>query len=302
MSEFESIVVAVDGPSKAGTTLFTGLIAGEAQMQADLIPNFLSNEEWSQELRDLVRPQLSGNSEAGGFKNITTISAGNMFRAASLYVSLLEVEGQTKESFSPADSDAVYELLALEGIEQVLQHDPNVGSRVSKIAKLPGVYDLCSDIFSGAILADYQADGGGNLVVVDSRDTMRHFQHNNRLGDAADQINPAAILPVYVDNPIQDAAARLPGDTVANLAMICERRFTDATREDFPVHPPADFVTNPKAWAAQFVKDQHPEAVLPLFIWNDRCFTMDHVRQTADTVAKLAHTVGRQLYRLQNAV
>lgn len=291
MQSVESIVVTYDGESKCGKTTVIESVAKEAAFQQEIIPDLLSNPEWTETLGQDTRDTLVGWHQKYSFDNITTLSAGNMFRAASLYVSLLELRGQSKTHFVPDDVDVIRELLALNGIEEVLQNDPNVGNRVSSVGAYAGVQALCGTLFCDYIVeaAKMSAPGRPNLVIVDARDPVGHMRRNNAIGHGERQIKPAAILPFYIDTPAEVAASRMSGDYNENLRMVQSRRLIDATREELPVVRPDHMIHSFSDWMGQFGEHQSStEVATPYCLVNNADVSLDNIQYIAGITAAVA--------------
>lgn len=298
-----SVVVAVDGEAECGKTTTIYGIETEALYQASLIPGMLSGDptisdvppDWFPEASTQSLINLQGHL---AFNSIAQISAGNMFRAATLYKVLLELQGQPRAQFEPADTDGVRELLLVPGIKDVLQTDPNIKNQVSPTAKLLGVQALCSAIFCDAIVEAYHADGGGNLVIVDARDPIGHLRRNAALGKGGRQIDPTSVMPIYIDTPAEVAASRGSGDYDANLARIRMRRETDTSRTELPVVRPTELLDEYGEWLRRlFTNMKDGEAPVPPFrLDNGESLGLGGIQNFSGHIAVAAQELGHNLF------
>lgn len=293
MKRLESVVVALDGESKVGSTTIVRHIKGEAEHQDAIIPELLGEmSPWAGRLSDATRASLADLHSHLGFRNISAISAGNIFRAASLYLSLRELALEPKTSLDKGDVEGILEVLAIPDIEDVLQNDPNVGTRVSEVAKFTGVQALCGAIFCEQIQTEYTRDGGANLVVVDARDPVGHMKRNGLIGSSTDQIHPANLLPIYIDTPADVSAARMPGDFKTNLEVVLARRRSDATRDELPALRPVDLIADFDTWAKQFGRDPLRSTVgRPYLLENGSKVTKDNLLWLGGFIAAFAGDV-----------
>lgn len=294
MSEACSVVVALDGESKCGKTTIASSIATEAIYQAHAYDGVIAGEDgWDLTLDQ--RQSIQEFLDSVAFNRVSTISAGNSFRAATLYVALLELQGQRLTQFTERDVDGIREVLAVEGVEEALQNDQNIANGVADVAKLGGAQAVCSSIFCDFIKADYSRGGGGNLVIIDARDPVSIMYRNKLIGFDNDQVSPACILPVYIDTTPETAARRMSGDYQQRLIEVRARRHADATRPELPVVRPADLIEDYNVWITQFAS-LPAEVVSPLRLDNN-AMDLDNVQYLAGQVAMLAHDVAltRQL-------
>lgn len=240
-SQVHSMLIAIDGESKCGKTTFAEMIAQEAEYQAGVYRGEEHAHMFSDaRVYDDFKAGIADWASSINFKQITTLSAGNVFRAAAYYVMEKERAGKTVTSFAPSDTDELRRLLAGDGIIDFLQSDAEVGKRVSPTAKFAGAQALCGAIFCDDILKTYEFEGGSNLVIADARDPIGHLRRNNLLGDGQGMILPASIVPLYIDTPVEAAAlpVRMKGNYEDNLALVRSRRHDDATRKELPVARP----------------------------------------------------------------
>jgi len=287
------MVVAFDGESKCGKTTIINAVATEAFYQASVIPSLLDGTGgFSTATIDNVRCELSAFQEALTFNSISTISAGNMFRAAALYVSEEEKKGAMKESFDSSDLSKLRDLLAVDGIQDVLQEDPTIGRRVSSVAKMPGVQALCSSIFCDNIITSYHADGGGNLVIVDARNPVGAMQRNGIIGNGESQIMPGSILPIYIDTPTEVAAARMGGVLADKIEEVSSRRHMDATREELPVTAPEVVIDDMSIWLKQFDDSEARATVaVPYRLDNGEGVGLNNIQYFAGRIAVSAQDI-----------
>lgn len=230
--------------------------------------------------------------EALTFKSIYTFSAGNAFRAAALLVISEEAEGRKKSEFTASDVDVLRNLLATEGIHDILQSDPAIGRRVNLVAKMAGVQALCSTIFCDSILGAYHADSGANLVIVDARDSVGIMRRNRIVGSSVAKIDPASILSVYVETPVEVAAARMGGNLGHKIDEISSRRHMDATRKELPVTRPSVLIDDFNIWVHQFEEPMPgSEVARPYRLNNGEGVTLSNVRYFAGCVAVIAQDV-----------
>lgn len=265
-----SVVIALDGESKCGKTTVIDAIAAEAE-QLQLEP-----------------------SDNAQFGSVIKVSAGNLYRGATLYKTMLEERGQTKERFEPGDAEPLKELLSQPGTEEVLQNDQAIGKQVSFVARMLGIQALCETLLCDIVLDAYHA-GSGNLVIVDGRGPVDCFSRHTMIGDQKGQIHTATIMPVYIDTPAEDAAARLKGDFTDNLAIITARRTSDSTRSELPWTAPPVLTDDFDRWVRQFdPKTATREGLAtPYRFFNGEGVTLDDVQQFSGMAAlaalRLAH-------------
>lgn len=294
MKSVHSMVVAIDGEAKCGKTTVIDAIAAEAGYQASIIPELLTNptsiaarfgHDDRNKLHDLHR-QMS-------FDHIATVSAGNMYRAVAMYVMTQEREGYERTSFSEDDVEHLRGLLSSEGIYDYLQKNAAIGKRVSSVAQMPGVHGLCGAVFSDAVEEAYHKDGSANLVIVDARDPVGHLRRSGRIGTAPDQIEPASIMPIYIDTPAEVAASRLSGEYAERLEEVTSRRHMDATRAELPVKRPGNLISSFSEWWHQFgFPASGSEVAAPLLMDNGEHVSLDHIQHFAGLVAVAAQDAG----------
>lgn len=298
-----SVVVAIDGEAECGKTTTIKGVETEAAFQRSIIPGLLtgdptiSNFDPSQFSDETVR-QFDELQSHMAFSSITKISAGNMFRAVALYKALLELNDQPKSQFEASDTQEVRDLLALPGIKDTLQSDPNIKNQVSHVAKMLGVQALCGTLFCDAITEAYFANGGGNLVIVDARDPIGHMRRNGILGRATGQIDPVSVLPIYIDTPAEVAAQRGKGEYKANLARIEMRRKLDRERDELPVVPPTELVAGYSKWLklifANISTGETP--ISPLRLDNGARTSLGNIQNLSGRLALAAQELGHNLY------
>ena len=294
MKNISSVFVAVDGEAKCGKTTVIEDIAAEAGYQELTFRKYSDPagfKEWnfSEALASNVASGIAQLVESHAFENIITISAGNAFRAAALYQALLELNGDSKSEFQPIDTHELRNLLALDGIVDVLQNDSNIGRRVSTVARFTGVQALCGSLFADFALEAYQKDGGGNLVIADARDPIGHLMRNDRIGFGDNQIDPTTILPIYIDTPPDVAAERMNGDFKDNFATVVERRRLDATRDELPVVRPDGLIDNYDTWIKLLADAWSAEELAPVYrLENDRNVNLANIQYFSGNIAVLA--------------
>lgn len=288
------MVVAFDGEAKCGKTTIINNVAGEATYQASIIPDLLSGKkgDWPEDVIELARPNLTQFQEGVTFNEIFTISAGNMFRAATHYVISQEEKGQSKSVFDEEDVYTLRKLLDTEGMYDFLQDDPAISSRVSSVAQMAGVQALCGALFCDSVLEAYNAGDGANLVIVDARDPVGRMRRNDIIGEVDGRVHPASILPVYIDTPVEVAARRLGGDTARKVAEIAARRLLDTTRSELPVVRPDDGIDEFDVWLHQFEPGLQTEVARPLYLDNGELFSRENIKYFAGMIAAAAQTVG----------
>lgn len=285
-----SMIVAFDGESKCGKTTFAAEVALGAQYQKDLyngvgLPDHIQETLAAEPAMVMIRNT--------GFNDISTISAGNIFRAAALYTILEEDRGNKIDNFCLSDAPRIRSMLKEEGMIDFLQDDPDVGRRVSSVAKLAGVQALSGTLFCEAIEQAYFAGDGHNLVIVDARDPVGHMKRNNLLGTGPGKIIPLSVLSTYIDTPTDVAAKRMKGDLALNLQIVAERRHSDATREELPFLAPS--ITAPiQEWADQVpfwdgsTIQSLEEPLPPLHIMNGEESSLEYVKYIGDILAASA--------------
>jgi len=252
-----SVVVAIDGPSKSGSTFFGCHVEAEAEFQKDWALPRLS---YIDELRGADNPSEDVETLRNSiFRSIGRLSAGNFFRALSLAQSISEFSGRPVTQFKPEsleDRGALLEFMAIKGIEKVLQSDQNIAANVSTVAQMPGALELCEAAFCDAVSLAYHQGDGDNLVIADARNPLDIFARRGLLGSGELQVLPQSIVPVYVDAPAEVAARWLGGDPEAKTLEILKRREADASRSHLPVIIPDNLTTELGEWAHQFYPPQ----------------------------------------------
>jgi hypothetical protein len=277
-----SIAITLDGPSKTGKTYLTNHIAIHALSQDGV-------------LTDLSHEFNDGSDEA--FRGVFTVSAGNIFRAAAALLVWDKKRNETKTEFNDDDVGRIREFLGNEATRQALQNDPNIEGQVSTVAQMKGVHALCGRLFCDDIAEKYNANGGGNLVIVDARGPVDHMRRNGILGNGEGQIVPASIMPIYIHTPVKIAAKREEeGSYHENLSRIKARRKLDSSRREFPVKRPDNLIDDYGAWLHQFV---HPElngdVAAPFLIKNDSGVDLGTLDVITSVLAAKAREIGRSL-------
>jgi len=298
MKSVHSTVVAFDGESKCGKTTIVQAVALEAEYQARIIPNTLHGEfssTWP--LNEDARQSLTALHQHLTFNSINTVSAGNMFRAAAYYVVSEERKGNRKTALNDSDVGTLRDLLCTDGIVDILQNDPDIGRRVSPVATMVGARALCETVFCDAVLYAYHAQGGSNLVVVDARDPIGIMQRHDILGSSDNKIDPASILPVYIDTPLEVAAQRRGGNLEEQIADVRSRRMTDATRQEFPITRPTNLIDEFNMWQLQFFDvARESEIATPYCLNNGEHVGLDSIQNFAGHIAVTAQEVGHTLW------
>lgn len=282
-----SMVVAFDGPSKCGKTTYAEAVAEEARFQKRFYEGREIDDDWP--YAEQLRAKVADWAESITFNHISTISAGNIYRAAALYVITQEEFGNEITSFSETDVDRLRELLAEDDVIDVLQNDPEVGRRVSPTAKFAGAQALCGTLFCDYLLDAYERDGGSNLVVVDARDPLGHMRRNNLLGEGTHQIAPTSVIPLYIDTPIQVAASRMKGSLEDNVEIVRSRRHDDANRAELPVSPPEILVENFRDWVTDVSRNSDGYIPTHYLAKNGENITLDNIQYLASLVSLAAH-------------
>lgn len=295
-----SVLVAIDGPSKAGSTFLMSHIAEGAEFQKahhsrqlDVMATIPGVQPETLEGVDVLRSLM--------FNRISTLSAGNFFRVGALAVILRQLDGLPLTNFNePGTADGLKQLLAIHGIEEELQTNPAIGRNVSPMSKrVPGAIAVCETVFCEAVSAAYHADGGGNLVVADGRNPLSIFERRGLLGSGEGQIDPAGIIPVYVDTKPEHAAVWLGGDYDAKLAEIIARRDTDASRPEHPVEVPSGMDGDLGHWAGQFIPGRADNSLPTVFQFRNGPGV--DVMRMGDNIATLALDLHASLYNAENA-
>lgn len=307
MSELASVVITVDGAAKCGKTAVTSNIAEEARYYSyDFGTQLLDpRSEFAEYVYIGEVGALIAAKEEATFDNIVKISAGNAFRAATLYTVLLALKGEEKTEFTDADADELREMLSADGMLDVLQHDAHIATSMGKVDRIPGVQRLCGTIFSDAVKKAYNRDGGSNLVVADARDPIGHLLLNDAIGTRAGQIDPATIVPIYVEAPAEDMARRMQGDFDDELEKIQKRRIGEATRKELPVTRPTNLIEikDYKIWRDQFDQpigmDNLPA---PLLLPNHGEISLPDIQGIAGRIAVLTGTIGDTIRHKRLAV
>jgi hypothetical protein len=296
--QVSSMVVAFDGPSKCGKTTFAEMVAEEARFQKSFLEGRELDDEWIN--AEQIRASVADWAESVNFRHISTISAGNVFRAAAYYAITEAEKGNTITSFVESDVDRLRELLAQDGIIDTLQNDPEIGKRVSPIAKFSGAQALCGTIFCDSIVEAYERDGGSNLVIVDARDPLGHLERNKILGKGIRRIPPDTVIPLYIDTPIQVAASRMSGELQDNIALIEARRRDDETRAELPVMPPEVLTEDTSGWLLDLLRNTDTYIPTHLLARNTEEVTLENVQFLASIVASAAHERGLAITRAAN--
>jgi hypothetical protein len=296
-----SVFVSVDGPSKVGSTFFTGYVEKEtgfqqtgARTKFEAIDGMLSglDDTGPRERLEVARATL--------FRHVGRLSAGNFFRALALAQAISELRGQPVREIrpdSPEDRSTLLEFMAIEGIGKVLQTDPHIVARVSKTAKLPGAIDLCENAFCDAVSQAYHRDGGDNLVIADARNPLDIYGRRDLMGTGPHQVAPQSIVPVYLDAPAEVAAGWLGGDYDARVTQIVQRRAEDATRDQYPVVVPGNLTTDIRAWADQFYPPGYELAAKTYHLRNGAGVTEGNIQWLAGVTAAVAWDLHAMLNR-----
>jgi hypothetical protein len=284
----ESVVITLDGESKAGKTAILEHIDQEATFQEGIVSDVLASPDWEDSLNDETRQSLQDFADTYFFKSITTVVVGEYFRAAALHLALLDLNGQHKTEFTLADEEALRDILAVDGIKDILQQDPNIGKSVSRAAQLPGVQRLCGRMMCEAVVGAFHTESSGNLVMIDARDPVGHLIRGGVIGEAEGQIPAGAIMPFYVETPPEVAASRMSGDYEERLAEVNNRRYLDATREELPVIRPGVVLTDLGAYLDQF---RAPRTTIaePLLIDNGSHTELANIQYMGGVIAGAAH-------------
>ncbi len=288
-----SMVVAFDGPSKCGKTLFTEMVAEEARFQQRFYAGYELSDDFPRV--EILRETLADWAASVSFQNISTISAGNVFRAAAYYVMEAEKAGRTVDSFAHADVRKLRNLLATDGVVDFLQEDEQVGRRVSSIAQFTGTQLLCGTIFCDFVVEAYERDGGSNLAIVDARDPIGHFKRNDILGDGPGKILPASVMPLYIDTPVETAASRMKGNLHDNIAIVQARRHADTTRPELPVRPPATLSDDLSSWLRALPRTREGYIPTHFLAKNDADVAIDNIQYLASVVAACSNHIGLAL-------
>ena len=285
-----SMVIAFDGESKCGKTTFTKEVALGAQYQKDLYSGLF--------LSDVLREGLRTDGaldyfEQVGFDTISTISAGNIFRAAAHYTKVAEGGGKIIKAFSQTDAPLLRSMLDEEGMIDFLQNDDAVGKHVSEVAQFAGVQALCGVLFCEDIQRSYFENSGHNLVIVDARDPVGHMTRNNLLGTSKGKILPLSVLSVYIETPTHVAASRLKGSLEDNTKVVAERRLADATRAELPVVAPNN-TTPIREWSSTIPFwdgvsiSSLGEPLSTLHITNGEERSLEYIKYVGDVLAEAA--------------
>lgn len=304
MSEslLHSVVVTVDGPSKAGTTAIIERIGDAAGHQETMFSILLDQnavvvDAGADGYDEEILSELQSRHQMATFEGVTVIRGGNFYRAAALYVMLSDLKGEPKTSLDETDADAVREILALDGIQEVLDNDPNLGRGVSDVfARYAGAQALCSTMLTDAVLNAYGEDGMGGLVIVDARDPLGHMERNSILGALPGRIDPNSIVPLYVQTPADIAGSRMPGDLDENIKLVEARRLKDATREENPVHEPTSVVKDLGGWRGELLAASPFDTGEPFLVVNDRRISLEDLDALGAIVVAAAQKLGEQLY------
>ena len=289
-----SVVVTLDGEAKCGKTALANRIFTETtgldSADQTVIPEFNAADTASDH-----------QTEPQPFNSTSIISAGSMFRAATLYKALLGVGGIEKTEFSEDDTEPLRGLLTLPGIRDVLETDPNIKGQVHHVSKLKGAQSLAQAIFADEVRNSYFYGGGGNLVIIDARDPVGTLFTQQAIGSEADQIDPASIIPIYIDTPTEVAAARLSGDFDDNLAEISSRRYVDATRPELPVTKPSVLEESFPIWLQRVLDLSGSEAPVPALLFdNGELVDMKSVYHFCGQIAAVSQLLGRALQRRED--
>jgi len=304
MNALHSVLVAVDGPSKAGSTFFMDAVAAEATHQGSAIPRILADarpESVGGRMRPSVKGELAELQRLTAFRSIVRISAGNAFRAAALHVISEAAKGHAITTFNnnPEAAQSVLSIFQDPGQHDRLQHDPAIGVQVSKVAQMAGVQVLCRTVFCNAVVSAYNANGGGNLVIADARGPVEQLLWHGSVGSQPGKIEAASILPVYIHTPVDISAARLGGNLQEKIAYVAGRRRDDAERTEFPVIVPDELIEDYDEWLKQFaVPAIGGNVALPLRIDNGAA-NPANIQYLGGMVASLAqgvaYTLGRRV-------
>ncbi len=298
MSELSSVLVALDGPSKCGKTTITKEIAAGAALlsaAAEIVmgAEFLDGLGLSEDAGNDLHSRMTTLQEGYCFRRISTLSAGNLFRAATLHVLNLEADHIEKQEFLPEDVIVINGLLKTPNIIERLQNDQRIGGRVSDVSRMAGIQALCGTLFAEMVVNAYHANDGASLVIADARDPVGHLIRNGKIGSARDQIRQETVLSLYVDTPPDVAAEREDGGYEESLDMVNSRRRLDAERHELPVIVPAGLIDDYSTWVRSLNKYWTLENGPPTYrLNNGREVDLDQVTHIGDIIgAHLANDI-----------
>ena len=292
----DSVIISVDGESKCGKTTMIDTVLREYRTITD-------SDEQLAAMRADGDPEGTSPYTAQIFADAEVISCGNAFRAAALYKAIAEIElGEVIDEWDPETHTVpVMEILAIDGITGVLQNDEGIADTVSTVGAMPGVQGLAGSIFREDVKRAYRNEGEhGNLVIVDARDPVAWLTREDGLvGTGDEQIDPRAILPLYLDTTAETAASRLEGGVEANLATIERRRGQDRDREEYPVVRPEKLLDR-EQWSRIVDDLTRTDLLHPLEVDNNRA-TIAELQNLGAYLAFKALNTGRALHILKNA-
>lgn len=284
-------MAAFDGETKCGKTTVTNAVASRAEQHSTVLSAMPESAGGLGEADHRALGSIALQAPTT-FEHILTVSAGSMFRAATFYALRRMAQGQEVQSFTQDDVHRLRDLLAQDGMDDLLQNDPDIGKQVSSVAKLPGAQALCGALFSDAVVEAYYRDDKANLVIVDARDPVATLRRHKVLGRGGAQVDPANILPVYIDTPILSAARRMGGDLQEKIAEVTQRRHLDATRREFPVTRPTNLVYGYADWLKQFsAAGRSSEVAAPYCFNNGEGVSTEHIARFSDAIVAAAKTV-----------
>ena len=265
MSELSSVLVALDGPSKCGKTTITKEIAAGAALlsaAAEIVmgAEFLDGLGLSEDAGNDLHSRMTTLQEGYCFRRISTLSAGNLFRAATLHVLNLEADHIEKQEFLPEDVIVINGLLKTPNIIERLQNDQRIGGRVSDVSRMAGIQALCGTLFAEMVVNAYHATDGASLVIADARDPVGHLED---------------------------------GGYEESLDMVNSRRRLDAERHELPVIVPAGLIDDYSTWVRSLNKYWTLENGPPTYrLNNGREVDLDQVTHIGDIIgAHLANDI-----------
>ncbi len=294
-----SIIAGLDGPTKAGKGAYIEFIGEGYERIVSGDVDALDMLEQSGHFED----HLDALHSPAEFRRLQMISCGNYFRALALFRHTARVEyGESIDAFNPAEHTMpVVELLARPGIEETLQKDPDIRRTVSDVGAMPGSQAVAGAIFREHAKASYRIPG--SLTMLDAREPVEWLRREEGLIglDHPGQIDPRAILPMYLHTDEEVAAMREGGDYQEELALISRRRWQDMNRDEYPVPEQPEVNLTWEEWVHQAHDMTRTEVGHPVWIDNN-ADGFERPRQIGLMLAAHALVVAHSIERVPETV
>jgi hypothetical protein len=274
-----SLVVIIDGEARCGKTSLIEAIKNGASRYFERLGKFAIHLTNRNDRTTLLNGSM--------FNKVTTISAGNAYRALALAHAISAYNGDVLDFEDEETKQGIIKMLEVEGVEEILQTDEGVARSVSNVAAMPGSQDLCRTIFTNMVSKAYNHNNGvGNLVIVDARNPLEQLVEYGVIGEEEEQIHPLRILHLFLDTPLGALEAR-----GVDVTETKKRRYLDRNRKDHPFVMPNETLDRKSIpYALQHLSGLHGNCdLLPPFRVDGASMTLDDVEELGYKIAVLAH-------------